>query len=211
MSRPTAKRIAAVSLLGSALLAFPLGAGAASTTPGPPGVSTGGVSRERGTSALLQGAVNPRGASTTYYFQYGPTVAYGSQTTPGTLAAGFATVKVGQVVALIHPGYHYRLVATNVHGTTLGQDKVFTHKTTRLKFEFKKLSGPVPYAAPLVLGGVLAGAGGGQRRVQLQESPFPYLTAFTPLALIQTTSVTGRFAFRVPAIFASTQFRVATL
>jgi hypothetical protein len=211
MSRPTPKRIAAASLLAAALLAFPLGAGAASTTPAAPGVSTGGVSRERGTSAMLQGAVNPRGSSTTYFFQYGPTVAYGSQTTPGTLAAGFATVKVGQVVALIHPGYHYRLVATNARGTTFGKDKVFTPKSTRLKFELTKLSAPVPYGAPLVLNGVLAGVGGGNRRIQLQESPFPYLTAFTPLPGIQTTSVTGRFALRVPAIFASTQFRVATL
>jgi hypothetical protein len=214
MSRRAASRIAAVPVLAAtlaAVAALPPGVGAAGTTVGPPGVSTGGVTRERGTSAMLLGAVNPRGESTTYFFQYGPTIAYGSQTTPGTLAAGFATVKVGQIVALIRPGYHYRLVASNVRGTAFGRDHVFTPKSTRLKFEITKLAEPVPYGAPLVLNGVLAGASGGNRRIQLQESPFPYLTAFTPLALIQTTGVTGRFAFRLPAIFSSTQFRVTTL
>jgi hypothetical protein len=204
--------IASACVLAALLLAFPLVAGAASTTLGPPVVSTGGTSHERGTAATLLGAVNPRGATTTYFFQYGPTVAYGSQTPPGTLPAGFASVKVGQTVTLIRAGYHYRLVASNVHGTTFGRDHSFTPKSSGAqKFELAKLSAPLPYGGPLVLSGGLNGATGGNRRVQLQESPFPYLTPFVSLGLIQTTSVTGRFAFRVPALFSSTQFRVATL
>jgi hypothetical protein len=210
-SRRWDKLIGAAPLLAAFLLAFPLGAGAASTTPGPPVASTGSTARERGAGAILQGSVNPRGASTTYFFQYGPTVAYGSQTTPGTLAAGFATVKVGQPVALIRAGYHYRLVASNIHGTTFGRDRSYTPISTQLKFEFAKLSEPVPYGGPLVLSGVLTGADSGNHRIQLQESPFPYLTPFVPLAPIQTTGVTGRFEFRVPSIVSNTQFRVATI
>jgi hypothetical protein len=211
MSTRAGKWILAAPLLVAALLVFPFGAGATSTTAGPPVPSTGGVTRERGTSAMLEGAVNPHGAATSYFFQYGPTVAYGTQTTPGTVPAGFANVKVGQTVALIRPGYHYRLVASNSFGTRFGRDHVFTPKSTRLRFELTKLTAPVPYGAPLVLSGALAGLGGGNRRVQLQESPYPYLTAFASLPTIETTSVTGRFAFRVSSIFSSTQFRVTTL
>ena len=65
-----------------------------------------------------------------------------------------------------------------------------------LKLELAKLSAPLPYGGPLVLSGGVNGATGGNRRVQLQESPFPYLTPFVSLGLIQTTSVTGRFAPR---------------
>lgn len=211
MPREVSRRIAAGPLLACALLAFPLGASAASTTSGPPSASTGNVSHERGTSATLQGTVNPRGATTTYFFQYGPTVAYGSQTTPGTLAAGFATVKVGQTVAVIRAGYHYRLVASSVHGTTFGRDRSFTPKSSVLKFEFPKLQAPVTYGSPLVLSGALSGVGSADHRVQLQESPFPYLTPFSPVGLIQTTGPAGRFTFRLPGLLSSTQVRVATL
>ena len=54
---------------------------------GAPIVATGGVAHVRGTSAVLNGTVDPHGAATTYYFQYGPTIAYGKQTTPACAKA----------------------------------------------------------------------------------------------------------------------------
>ena len=90
----------------------------------------------RGTAGDLEGSVNPRGAATTYFFQYGPTVAYGSQTAPASLPTGTATVKVSQTVARILPGYHYRLVATNEYGPRDGRDRTFTVKTSAGALKF---------------------------------------------------------------------------
>ena len=79
--------------------------------------------RER-PSAVAPGHINPRTLATTYYFQYGPTATYGSQT-PTLPPAGDDTVKVCQPVTGLLPGYHYRLVATNAEGKRRGHDRIF--------------------------------------------------------------------------------------
>src|SRR5580692_3394242 len=56
--------------------------------------TTGGTGHVRGTSVELQGTVKPGGQATTYYFEFGPTTAYGAKTTPGNLPAGTVPVKV---------------------------------------------------------------------------------------------------------------------
>ena len=118
ITRMTVLRVVALSSLS---LVLPLASEAARNkegSPGPPIASTGGFSHASGSSAVLKGGVDPRTLPTTYYFQYGPTAAYGSQTTPASLPAGTVKVKVSQTVKAILVGYHYRLVATNADGTT---------------------------------------------------------------------------------------------
>jgi hypothetical protein len=181
---------------------------------GPPAVTTGAASQVRGTSATLLGTVNPRGAVTTYYFQYGPTIAYGKQTTSATLPAGIAKVKVGQAVTGLLSGYHYRLVGTNVYGTKFGKDHAFGIKGTELskpKFTLAKSPEPTPFGGPFVLSGSIAGVGSANRKLALQSSPFPYLTPFTTIGLPVLTNALGRFSFRVPSLSTSTQFRISTL
>jgi len=53
-----------------------------------PTVGTGGVSRVTPTSATLTGKVNPNGAQTTYFFQYGPSNLYGATTGPTDAGSG---------------------------------------------------------------------------------------------------------------------------
>jgi hypothetical protein len=79
------------------------------------------------TSATLNGTVNPEGQATTYYFEYGTTSSYGSQTAMTAAGAGTADLKVlAHVTSLAsNTTYHYRLVATNASGTTLGSDVSF--------------------------------------------------------------------------------------
>jgi hypothetical protein len=218
-------------LLLSSIAALP-GALAATTTPaaskppqppkaaqppkaGPPSVSTGGFRNVRGTSADLEGSVNPRGAATTYFFQYGPTVAYGSQTATASLPAGMANVKVSQTVARILAGYHYRLVAMNEHGPKDGRDRIFSPKTSAgaLKFEIAtgKEEMTTSYGGSTVISGSLTGTGGALHQIVLQASPFPYQEAFIALGTPIVTSATGSFAFHVPNLIQGTQFRVATL
>jgi hypothetical protein len=71
--------------------------------------------------------VNPRGLPTTYRFEYGQTAAYGSNTPLGSLAAGANPVEVTANLGSLAPGttYHYRVVASNAEGTSVGGDRVF--------------------------------------------------------------------------------------
>lgn len=96
--------------------------------PGPPAATTtssGGVTQ---TAATVNGTVNPTGAATSYYFQYGTTTSYGSQTTTASAGSGFGPVNVSANLSGLTPNttYHYRVVATNSNGTSNGADMTFT-------------------------------------------------------------------------------------
>jgi hypothetical protein len=93
-----------------------------------PVVSTGTATAITPTSAKLDGTVNPGGEATGYYFQYGTTTSYGSQTATSPVGSGSANVNVAAPISSLAPNtsYHYRLVAINGSGTTLGLDVSFT-------------------------------------------------------------------------------------
>jgi hypothetical protein len=81
------------------------------------------------TNAALNGTVNPNGAATTVYFQYGLTTNYGSFSATNTLAATNAVLSVSSLISNLTQGgtlYHFRLVAGNSVGTSLGNDIAFT-------------------------------------------------------------------------------------
>ena len=77
------------------------------------------------TSAELNGSINPNGADTTAYFQYGLTTSYGSTTTSGDF--GTTSQSVGYNVTGLTPNttYHFRIVATSSGGTSYGGDLTF--------------------------------------------------------------------------------------
>src|SRR5947207_2151416 len=66
----------AALLAAAVALGAPAGAQAATK----PDVTTGGASLVTFSSARISGSVNPNGAETTYFFQYGTTSIYGSET-----------------------------------------------------------------------------------------------------------------------------------
>jgi FG-GAP-like repeat len=79
-------------------------------------------------AATLKGAVNPRGLSTTYHFDYGTTTSYGSSTAESlSIGNGTSNVTVSRAAVGLSPGtsYHFRVVATNLEGTSYGQDMTF--------------------------------------------------------------------------------------
>jgi hypothetical protein len=198
-------------MLASIALALPSASHAAIAKP--PAVSTGGVSHVRGTSGLLQGTVNPHGLETTYFFQYGPTIAYGSQTPAANAGKGIVPLRVGQTVNLLLTGYHYRLVATNGAGTKFGRDRLFSaSSSTHLKFTMAstKEQPATPYGGTFVLRGTLAGVGSALHPIVVQSSPFPFLTPFTNLGAPLITNAAGAFAFPASGLKQSTQFRVMT-
>jgi hypothetical protein len=99
----------------------------AALAAGEPVVTTGNATAISPTSATLNATVNPEGQSTTYYFEYGITTSYGSQTSMAGAGSGTADVKVSTSIGPLVPNttYHYRVVATNAAGTMLGGDVSF--------------------------------------------------------------------------------------
>ena len=207
-TRVTALQVLA---LASLALALPLASQAATKKAPPPTVSTGGVGHVRGSSAVLDGVVNPRGAATTYYFQYGPTVAYGSQTTAASLPAGEASIDVGQTATGFLSGYHYRLVASNDNGEAFGKDRTFAASTIRGTLVLLKPSAPTVFGSTLILSGTLSGTGRADQQIVLQASPYPYLEAFINVGLPIVTNSAGGFSFHVASLSTSTQFRANTV
>lgn len=93
-----------------------------------PVVATGSAYWTYQTQALVAGTLNARNAATTYWFEYGPTTAYGSETDGLPLDGGVKAVPVyGNIAGLSsHTTYHFRLAAQNPFGTTYGADRSFT-------------------------------------------------------------------------------------
>jgi C1A family cysteine protease len=86
-----------------------------------------------GTGAVLNGTVNANNFSTTVTFQYGLTASYGSTVTADqSPVTGTGNTTVSKTISGLTPGttYHYRVVAVNSAGTTIGADMTFTTSDT---------------------------------------------------------------------------------
>lgn len=218
MSRPrcawTALAGTPVLVIAALVLSFVATSGAApSAKSAQPRVTTGAVSHARGNTVELEGRVMPNGRETTYFFQFGPTTKYGSQTRTASAGKGAAAVKVGLTATPMLLGYHFRLVATNSAGTTFGHDHTFTIKKGRLKFvltKHKHQEPPTPYGGTYVLSGTLSGTGGTPHEISLQASPYPYKEAFETLGTSFTTSTKGAFVVSAKNLKKSTQLRLMT-
>jgi hypothetical protein len=93
-----------------------------------PAVTTGPAGAVTEQSATLSGSVNPNGVSTAYWFEYGPTTAYGSNTLDADAGSGTGAVAATATLGGLSPAttYHYRLVANNSGVSTKGADQTFT-------------------------------------------------------------------------------------
>jgi hypothetical protein len=101
--------------------------GTFTTSKTPPSASTSQPSVVTSTSATLVGSVDPNGKATSYTFEYGPTTAYGLQTTAVSAGAATSAVSVHATVTGLIAGatYHYRLVATSADGSVASSDSTF--------------------------------------------------------------------------------------
>ena len=120
---------AALVLVGCGVLALAIMSterpAPASAAPAPPSVSTGAASDIGQSSATVSGMVNPNGQSTQYYFRYGTTSAYGTQTGPASAGSGSTPVGVHATLTGLtaNTTYHYQLVAQSSAGTVSGVDQ----------------------------------------------------------------------------------------
>jgi hypothetical protein len=106
--------------------------------PVAPSATTGPAVNIEENTANLEGSVNPNGPDTHYYFEYGTTTSYGSNSPapPGNNAGfGESTVPASTVLSGLTPNklYHYRLVAHSWVGTTKGEDKTFRTRAWKIQ------------------------------------------------------------------------------
>ncbi len=98
------------------------------TTSGPPRISyepTGGVGQEE---ATMHAEIDPDELATSYRFQYGETSAYGGESPMETAGSGGTPVPVAATLSHLKIGttYHFRLLAENEAGVTVGSDETLT-------------------------------------------------------------------------------------
>jgi hypothetical protein len=188
------------------VLALPSAAQAEVTKPT---VTTKAASNVAQTTVQLNGAVNPNGAETTYFFQIGTTSLYGSNSPETSAGAGTKTVNVSAAVGDLVPAktYHYRLVAINAKGISKGADRTFKTKPQPLGLSLNPLANPLRFNTTTSLNGQLSGTGNGGKQVVLQYNAYPYSAGFQNLGNPVVTNPDGTFTIQLPAQTLNTQFR----
>jgi len=100
------------------------------TTPAaPPTAVTLSATNVDVSSATLNGTVNANNNTATITFEYGLTTAYGNtvNATPASVSGNTVTAASANLSSLsLTSTYHYRVVATNLGGTSYGNDMTFT-------------------------------------------------------------------------------------
>lgn len=214
MTRTTSARLVLPGLAIAAIAAVPASADAA-TPVRKPTVTTGISGSVTPQSAVVTGAVGPRGAPTTYRFDVGVAGKGFTIKTPSTRArpaegATKAAVNATLTGLATNTAYRYRLVAHNSKGTVRGKIRTFRTRKQPLGFELASSPTTIGVGDTSTIAGTLGGTGGGQRQVVLQAQPFPYTAPFVTVGNPQVTNATGGFAFPVLNIGISTRYRVST-
>ena len=97
---------------------------------GPPLVTTNSATFIASFSATLNALLDPHGLATSVHFQYGPTTSYGFTTAPQSQSGNtYLNVSANISSLTASTTYHFRVVASNSAGTSLGSDRTFTTLT----------------------------------------------------------------------------------
>ena len=100
------------------------------TPPKLPTAITEAATGIKETEATLKAVVNPNGWATTYQFEYGPTISYGTKVpiSPESAGSGTTALPFSKAISGLKEGvtYHFRVVAGNVAGKEQGDNKSLT-------------------------------------------------------------------------------------
>jgi hypothetical protein len=98
------------------------------TSAAAPTVTTKPATSVTETGAILNGIVNPNGAETKYYFEYGTTESYGKKTEEASAGSSESSLEESKAIAGLTLGktYDFRIIAKNSEGTTYGTNQKFT-------------------------------------------------------------------------------------
>ena len=104
----------------------------ATPTGSPPTVTTGTYQTISSSSVQLFGTINPNGAATTGWFEWGTTSSYGNTTNTESLGSGTSVVQMLHTISGLSASttYHFRAVGQNSAGTRYGEDMSFTTSAT---------------------------------------------------------------------------------
>ncbi|HEX5621227.1 MAG TPA: hypothetical protein VFX51_22570 [Solirubrobacteraceae bacterium] len=178
--------------------------------PTPPGVSKQVASGVTSGGAHVSASLDPNGAETTYYFQYGRTTGYGTRTEPLTVSGTDpVTVEADLTGLRAYTQYHWRLFARNDAGRTPGADRTF--RTGRLATALTAFSSRkvVPYGRGVMIGGRVSGAGVRGMTLALEQQRFPFDRAFAEVATTHAGE-DGGYLFSVDHVRRATRFRVVS-
>ncbi|HEX2016836.1 MAG TPA: hypothetical protein VGN69_09085 [Solirubrobacteraceae bacterium] len=216
MSRPLT---ASIPSRRGACLALVLGAGLVLLGPGSaagagrPVVHTGPATQVTPSSATLTGSINPNGRASSYFFQFGVSRSYSGQS--GFYESDSRSVNEPLSVPVSNLAadttYHYRLVAINEFGRSVGPDRSLKTAKIPLSLAIVAYPNPVAFRSATTIAGTLSGTGNGNRAVQLQANAFPYTGGFVNQGNPELTNPSGTFAFNVLSLSINTQFRVITV
>jgi hypothetical protein len=173
-------------------------------------VTTGAAANVTFQSARVGGSVDPNKTATNYYFQYGTTPALGIETAPTPVGAGDKAVRVSVDLGGLAPTtrYHYRIVAQNASGTTIGKRRTFTTRKQPLGVTLAATPNPIKLGSGTTLAGTLSGTGNAGRKIVLQSNPWPYTQGFQNASNELLTNATGGFSFPILSLPFNTQYRV---
>jgi hypothetical protein len=170
------------------------------TADSAPLVVTGPVADLSGSDATLTGSVAPLGIQSTYYFEYGETAGYGARVpvaVGGVAGDGFDARPVSRRISGLKPGtlYHYRLVAGNAAGSTVGTDKTMTTQGAEVVARAYEMVSPVDkhgIGADIGFAGTRVSADGDALMYGTAKSPFPgaQSSVFVPRVLSARTPST---------------------
>ena len=171
-----------------------------------PTAATTPATKLAATSATLNGDIVPSQNDTTFFFQYGTTTDYGTQTpTQGPVQGNPTKSKsVSADVTGLQPQttYQYRLVATNSAGTSFGANVAFTTPAAGgapgkgNTLSIAAAPATIIYGNRAVISGRLSGPNNAGVTVTLQRNFFPFTGGFTD-AGSATTDNKGDYSFTV--------------
>jgi phosphodiesterase/alkaline phosphatase D-like protein len=135
---------------------------------GPPSVQTGSAQSIGPDAAVVTGALDTRGRSTSWWFQYGTSTSYGKSTPARSAGSAAGTQRPSTTLGGLAPAttYHYRLVAKSDAGTTTGADATFTTAGVTLTVATRQ----VVYGGRITLSGVVPTHNAGEQVTIFSQS-----------------------------------------
>jgi hypothetical protein len=154
-------------------------------------------------TATLNGTVDPNREDTRYYFEYGTTTQYGTQTPTQGPISGNGPKGVDADITGLAPSttYNYRLVASNPSGTVFGANRTFTTPAAGAPganaVTIAATPRTVTFGRPTTISGQVTGSGNGGVEVTLEENPHPFTGGFKATNVKATTNPNGNYSLAV--------------
>jgi hypothetical protein len=181
---------------------------AATASAAAPVPTTGAATDVTPVGATLNGAVDPKGAATSAWFQYGLTKSYGKKTPAQDAGLNPGTVPVAAAIGGLQSArtYHFRVVAENKDGKKFGADGTFKTLAPTTTPAFSP--NPAPYGSPVVVSGALVGSGAKGAEVSLFGRTFPFTDPFAQIGSTVVADDAGNYLFALTAALKTEQFQV---